>query len=59
MEKIAKSWLADPLMVKVIIAVSGLFVIRIIVALTTHYLGRATADPPSFLRRHPPGRFRI
>jgi small-conductance mechanosensitive channel len=44
MEKIVKSWLGDPLMVKVIIAVGGLVIIRIIVALATHYLGRFVKD---------------
>jgi small-conductance mechanosensitive channel len=44
MEKVVKSWLNDPLMVKVIIAVGGLIVIRIIVALMNHYLGRFVRD---------------
>ena len=44
MEKMIRSWLADPLMVKVIIAIVGLIVIRIIMALTIHYLGRFVKD---------------
>ena len=44
MDQMIKSWLADPLALKIIIAVAGLIVIRIIVALLTHSLGRYTKD---------------
>jgi small-conductance mechanosensitive channel len=44
MEKLLKSWLADPLAVKIIIAVIGLIIIRILVSLLTHSLGRYVKD---------------
>jgi len=40
MEKMIKSWLADPWALKIIIAVIGLIFIRIVIALVVHSLGR-------------------
>jgi len=44
MEKMIKSWLADPWALKIIIAVIGLIVIRIVIALAVHSLGRYVKD---------------
>jgi small-conductance mechanosensitive channel len=44
MEKLLKSSLADPLILKIVIAVIGLIIIRIIVALLIHSLGRYVKD---------------
>lgn len=44
MEKIVKSWLTEPMMVKVLVAVVGLIVIRVIVSLVIHYLSRLVLD---------------
>jgi small-conductance mechanosensitive channel len=44
MEKMIKSWLADPWALKIIIAVSGLIFIRIVIALAVHSLGRYVKD---------------
>ena len=44
MEKVMKSWLADPWVLKIIIAVVGLICIRIIIALVVHSLGRYVRD---------------
>jgi small-conductance mechanosensitive channel len=44
MEKLLKSWLADPLAVKITIAVIGLIIIRILVSLLIRSLGRYVKD---------------
>jgi small-conductance mechanosensitive channel len=44
MDKMIKSWLADPLAVKIVVAIAGLIVIRIIVILLIRSLGRYTRD---------------
>jgi small-conductance mechanosensitive channel len=44
MEKLVKSWLSNPLAVKIVIAIAGFIVIRIIVALLTRSMGRYAKD---------------
>jgi small-conductance mechanosensitive channel len=44
MDKMIKSWLADPLAVKIVVAIAGLIVMRIIVILLIRSLGRYTRD---------------
>jgi small-conductance mechanosensitive channel len=44
MDKMIRSWLADPLAIRIIIAIAGLIVIRILVILLTRSLGRYTRD---------------
>jgi small-conductance mechanosensitive channel len=44
MEKLIKSWLADPWALKIVIAVIGLILIRLIIALVVRSLGRYVKD---------------
>ena len=44
MEKMIKSWLAEPWVLKITIAVIGLIIIRIVSALVVHSLGRYVKD---------------